>query len=150
MSRFHDREASLGPSGEAARPMTTTNPPPMPEATSRRSLHPALDEKKLRELEALKPAVRSRVLRAYRRDAPTVMSVIERALEERDAAGVRDGAHRLSSSSAAIGATRLAELYGTLERTARLGVLGDTRSIVTDLRAELQRVLYGLSRVGEG
>jgi two-component system sensor histidine kinase/response regulator len=128
----------------------TTIPPSIPQVTSARSRRPALDPKKRHELQALKPDVRSRVLRAYRRDAPAVMSVIERALEQRDTAVVRDGAHRLKSSSSAIGASRLAELYGALETAARRGLLGDERTVVTELRAELLRVLTGLSNVGDG
>lgn len=136
---------------ETERRMTTTSQPPLPQPTSRRrSLRPALDPKKVRELEALKPAVRSRVLAAYRRDAPTVMTTIEAALERRDALGVRDGAHRLKSSSAAIGASKLAELYGELEAMARLGLSGETRALVSELRAELLRVLSGLRTVSAG
>lgn len=130
--------------------MTTTSPPPLPHATSRpASLRPALDPRKVRELSALRPAVRSRVLGAYRRDAPTVMSAIEAALERGDAAGVRDGAHRLKSSSAVVGASKLAELYGKLEVIARAGVLDGASSVVREVRAELLRVLSGLSRVGD-
>jgi two-component system, sensor histidine kinase and response regulator len=131
--------------------MTTTIPPPLREANRPRgSLRPALDPRKLHELEALKPSVRSRVLAAYRRDAPTVMSAIEAALDGGAAAGVRDGAHRLKSSSAAIGATQLAELYAELERMGRAGALKEAGPLMRQLRAELMRVLRSLSGVGAG
>jgi len=131
--------------------MTTTIPPPVPRATSHRaSLRPALDPRKVRELEALKPAVRARVLAAYRRDAPTVMCAIEAALEAGDTAGVRDGAHRLKSSSAAVGANKLAELYGELEALARAGALADRGALIGEVRVELRRALGGLSNVGTG
>jgi HPt (histidine-containing phosphotransfer) domain-containing protein len=129
--------------------MTTTSPPPLPQATSQRLRPPALDPVRLCELQALKPAVRSRVVRAYRRDAPMIMSVIERAIEQGDTTGVRDGAHRLKSSSAAIGAYRLAELYGMLESASRHGH-GTERAVIAELREELLSVLSGLSTVGEG
>lgn len=131
--------------------MTTTSPPPRPRAeTPRGSVRPALDPKRLRELQALKPAVRSRVLDAYRRDAPAVMAAIEAALELGDPKGARDGAHRLKSSSAAMGATELAELFGELEIIARIGVLVDASSLVLELRTELSRVLQGLENVDAG
>jgi HPt (histidine-containing phosphotransfer) domain-containing protein len=131
--------------------MTTTSSPPLPYATTHRaSQRPALDPKKVRELEALKPAVRARVLGAYRRDAPTVMCAIDAALEGGDATGVRDGAHRLKSSSAAVGAGKLAELCGELERRARNGTLDGRGNLLGELRAELRRVLGGLSNVGMG
>ena len=131
--------------------MTTTSQPPLPAATSRRGpVPPALDSRKLHELAALRPSVRTRVVRAYRRDVPAVMRTIEAALERNDAVGVREGAHRLKSSSAAIGASRLAELYGELEAIARLGVLSGAREVVVALGEELPRVLSGLSGFGDG
>lgn len=130
--------------------MTTTSQPPLPNATSRKSVPPAFDPRNLRELAALNPSVRSRVLRAYRRDVPVVMSTIEAAFERSDAKGVREGAHRLKSSSAAIGASRLAELYAKLEAIAKLGVLTGARDVLVDLRHELMHVLSGLSGVGDG
>jgi hypothetical protein len=129
--------------------MTTTHPPPLAQPTSDHSRSPALDPVKLGELHALEPAVRSRVVRAYRRDAPVVMTVIERALEQGDTAGVASGAHRLKSSSAAIGAYRLAELYGMLESSAQRGHGGEW-SVIAELRQELLSVLSGLSNVGDG
>lgn len=130
--------------------MTSTSPPPTPEAASLHgSLRPAIDPKKLRELEALRPAVRSRVLAAYRRDAPFVMTNIEAALQKHDAAGVRDGAHRLKSSSAAVGAYKLSDLFTALEIEARLGGLDEAPAILAEIQSELPRVLSGLSRVDE-
>jgi HPt (histidine-containing phosphotransfer) domain-containing protein len=123
----------------------------MSPTTSRTgAVRTALDPGKLRELEALKPPVRARVLAAYRRDAPAVMSAIEAALERLDYTGVRAGAHRLKSSSGAIGAERLGELYGELEAMAMGGDLRDSTTVVAALRAELLRVLSGLARVGNG
>jgi HPt (histidine-containing phosphotransfer) domain-containing protein len=110
----------------------------------------ALDARKLLELQALKPATRSRVVAAYRHDAPAVMSRIEGALQHLDCTGIREGAHRLKSSSAAIGANKLAGLYGELEAMARGENLDGSATIIASLRAELQRVLYGLSRLGGG
>jgi hypothetical protein len=129
--------------------MTTTSSPPVPLMTNDRSRHAALDPVKLRELQALTPVVRARVVRAYRRDAPLLMSVIERAIEHGDSTGVRDAAHRLKSSSAAIGAYRLAELYAMLETAARHGLPAE-RFVLVELRQELLSVLSGLSNVGRG
>jgi two-component system sensor histidine kinase/response regulator len=104
----------------------------------------------VRDLEALKPTVRARVMAAYRRDAPAVMCAIEAAVEASDAAGVRDGAHRLKSSSAAIGATKLSELYDELERMGRFAKLDAARVALPGVRNELARVLARLSGVGAG
>ena len=63
-----------------------------------------------------------------------------------DKDAVRSGAHSLKSSSANLGALRLAELCKQLEAAARVGNFGPQTPALTDLDAEYARVRSELER----
>jgi two-component system, sensor histidine kinase and response regulator len=80
------------------------------------------------------------VLRSYLATAPGVLAALRGAAGAGDAAGVREAAHGLKSSSAQIGARGLAELAKELEALGRANELGVARSLVERAFAEFERV----------
>mgnify|MGYP000895590178 CR=1 FL=1 len=82
-----------------------------------------------------------KVIRAFLRDAPHRLAAMRAAADAGDAEGLRNGAHRMKSSSATVGADRLAALCAELERLGRSGDVAGARSLLTTTEAELPRVL---------
>jgi HPt (histidine-containing phosphotransfer) domain-containing protein len=69
-----------------------------------------------------------------------VLAALRGAADARDAAGVREAAHGLKSSSAQIGARSLAELAKELEALGRANELQAATSLVERAFAEFERV----------
>src|SRR5439155_174278 len=77
-----------------------------------------LDE--LRSMQqAGKPDFLQQVIRLYLADTQRLLAAMRGALENADASTLHRGAHTLKSSSANVGALKLAELCKMLERDAR-------------------------------
>jgi len=100
-------------------------------AMSRRSPalveHAALDEAPLRELEELdrtiSPGLLRKLVAVFRTDGEALVGAIERAVAASDGPALRAAAHKLSSSSSALGARELWAQCCELEAAARLGRL---------------------------
>jgi signal transduction histidine kinase/CheY-like chemotaxis protein len=105
-----------------------------------------LDQDTLAGVRALqrpgRPDLLARIIGLYQQESPALVAQL--AGGEPDAEAVRNAAHRLKSSSAHLGAKRLAELAAELEQRARSGALGDTEELVRSIRAEHARVLAAL------
>ncbi len=143
-----DREACLaaGMDGYLAKPFTRdelletlrrwlpeSGPEPGP-------IDPAVLEA-IRQLDAERGgAIVERVLRSYLATAPGVLAALRGAAGARDAAGLREAAHGLKSSSAQIGARALAELAKQLEALGRSNELDVAPSLVERAFAEFERV----------
>ena len=82
------------------------------------------------------------LLETYLDDGAAQLAAIEAALAAGDAAALVRPAHTLKSSSATVGAMRLAELCRGLEMTGRSGSIDelDRDGTVGDLRSEWQAV----------
>jgi len=92
---------------------------------------PVLDEAVLAELSASVQGDRSFVIElinAYLADGPAMVDAIEAAVAADDAAALVRPAHTLKSSSATVGALRLAATSRELEMAARSGSLASTAS----------------------
>jgi HPt (histidine-containing phosphotransfer) domain-containing protein len=76
----------------------------------------------------------------YREDTPVQLEAIATAVEAGDAAALVAPAHTLKSSSASVGAMRVAALAQELEALARSGEVPDGTSRLDALRREYGRV----------
>jgi CheY-like chemotaxis protein len=127
---------------------TRTTPVPA-DGTSRRhdEADPVLDPSALDQIAALSGAAESglleRVIATYLDRSVPLGSVLREAWQRSDAGSIAGTAHRLKSSSAQLGAVRLARVCDELERAARApGVdVAGLEPLVTRLEGEL--VLVG-------
>jgi HPt (histidine-containing phosphotransfer) domain-containing protein len=98
-------------------------------ATDREDGDPALDPEALDALRKLQrsggPDIVARVVGIYLEDAPQLLSRVRAAIADTNSEALRQAAHAMKSSSANVGAVRLAELCKRLER---LGREGDSRA----------------------
>ena len=77
----------------------------------------------------------------YLEDAPPLMKTIRDAVERADADALRRAAHSLKSSSANLGAVRLARLCQELEHLGASGsVDGAAAALAADAAAEFEQV----------
>jgi HPt (histidine-containing phosphotransfer) domain-containing protein len=101
---------------------------------------PVLDERVLAELNASVQGDRTFVvelIQAYLADGPAHVDAIEAAVTADDAAALVRPAHTLKSSSATVGASRLAATSRRLEMAGRDGVLGgEVRASAEALRGD--------------
>jgi CheY-like chemotaxis protein/HPt (histidine-containing phosphotransfer) domain-containing protein len=105
---------AAAPASPAAAPGPLPEPPPSPEPATT-----PLDPQTLAELRALQQTpgrdVLTRVLRLYATTAPSVVDELRTAVAAGDGDAIRRIAHRFKSSSAHVGAKRLAALSADLE-----------------------------------
>jgi HPt (histidine-containing phosphotransfer) domain-containing protein len=81
---------------------------------------------------------------AYLADGPTQLAAIEAAIAANDASAVVRPAHTLKSSSATLGALRLAEVCRRFEHAGRAGTIGGEGADPTTLRAEWEAAAAAL------
>ena len=108
-----------------------------------------IDSKALDTLRALqrpgRPDIVARVVNIYLDSSPQLLRAMQEAVEQGDASALERAAHSLKSSSANIGAMRLAELSKELEAMGRNNTLGVAASLVSSLEGELRGVWDALS-----
>jgi len=109
---------------------------------------PPLDRKALDGLRAINPArqrlILDRLIASYLEAAPRQVAALVRAAAAGDAPGLRHAAHDLKSSSANLGALRLAELARELEACGRSGSTAGAPALLPALERELARVRMAL------
>jgi len=107
-----------------------------------------LDEAVLKELEALDrtcaPGLLRRLVSTFEAEGEQLVSSIEHAVATADAPALRAAAHKLSSSSAALGALELSAQCRGLEAAARGGKLESFEALSQDVRSRMQVVLRTL------
>jgi CheY-like chemotaxis protein len=110
---------------------------------------PLLDEQALRHLKSLRqpggPDLFTRIVDLYSTHSRTLIESLRDSVGRSDAAGVLQAAHSLKSSSANVGAMGLADLCGSLERSAKAGNMAACVTILDDLVADHGRVLRALN-----
>ncbi len=108
---------------------------------------PLLDPLPLQQIRAMqrpgRPNPLLRVIELYRENAPVLIQDIKRSLEQGDAEGLKRAAHSLKSSSANLGAARLAALCKKLEDGGNSGDLEaaaqhDTEELETQFHAVMR------------
>jgi HPt (histidine-containing phosphotransfer) domain-containing protein len=90
------------------------------------------------------------MLALYVESAPTRLAAAEEALASGDLIATESALHSLKSSSAQLGATRLAQLCGEGEAIARGGTLAGVAALIAASREELGRVERWLEGVRAG
>jgi HPt (histidine-containing phosphotransfer) domain-containing protein len=88
------------------------------------------------------------LVRVYLEDTPKAVAVLESAAAQGDRDGIIAPSHSLKSTSANLGAIRLAELAKRLEHGARSGELGgDPTVLVGELKRDYQQVAIALNEL---
>jgi CheY-like chemotaxis protein/HPt (histidine-containing phosphotransfer) domain-containing protein len=112
------------------------------------ALEPAIDRKALDGIRALAndtaPDLLDQVIRLYLESAPELLGRLRGGFTDDDKDAVRMASHTLKSSSANLGATRLAELCKTIELSVRTGGLASGIPGIEVLEAEYARVRTAL------
>ncbi len=90
------------------------------------------------------PDLLARVIKLYLIESPKLVEKIRQAGESGDAPEIVRAAHSFKSSSANVGATRLAQLCADLELAAHGGGLDEPRRILAQIEAEHGRVQAAL------
>jgi len=96
------------------------------------------------------PDLLQQLVAVFREEAPDMLARIEGAVQAHEAGALRDNAHRLKSSSANIGALRLADLSRDLEELGRSGLPQDSTGPMEQLREEYARVQKALEALTAG
>jgi HPt (histidine-containing phosphotransfer) domain-containing protein len=89
------------------------------------------------------------VFRLYLGDAPAAVAKLRGSLQNNDASAVTAQAHRLKSSSAALGAVSAAALCHELEKAARSGSVADAGSLLSLIADEVDWIVVELSSMIE-
>ncbi len=116
---------------------------------------PAVDTEALDAIRALAnesaPDLLAQVVHLYLEAGPRLLDSLRSGMATGDKDAVRAAAHTLKSSSANVGASRLAELCKQLEHASRTGTFTPQTPSFDDVRAEYSRVEIELKRqVGNG
>jgi HPt (histidine-containing phosphotransfer) domain-containing protein len=104
---------------------------------------PALDHRPLTQLLAELDGdteVIAELLREYLGDTPRVLHELERAIRDHDLGAIALAAHTLKGTSASVGASLLAARCDEIGRSVRSGAPLDLPTVLTQLRAEFERV----------
>jgi signal transduction histidine kinase/DNA-binding response OmpR family regulator/HPt (histidine-containing phosphotransfer) domain-containing protein len=113
-----------------------------------------LDQAALDNLLALmggEPALLGELIDSFLQETPPLLAALRRCLDEGNAAGLRQAAHPLKSTSRDFGATRLSEWARELEEMGKAGTLDGAEALVALVEAEYPRVKAALEavRIGE-
>jgi two-component system sensor histidine kinase/response regulator len=97
----------------------------------------ALDQRTLQEIRSLQsePELLDRVIEAYLASAPGLLEILREAVAEDDPEALWRAAHNLKSSSAALGATGIAQLCQELEEIGRGGSVKEAQDALDALEA---------------
>jgi HPt (histidine-containing phosphotransfer) domain-containing protein len=100
----------------------------------------------IRQLDDGATVLLAQVVQIYLESAPGLLARLRNGLDQGDPELVRQATHTLKSSSANLGANRLAELCKRLEAAARGGTLGRATPQADEVEAEFERVRAALLR----
>jgi CheY-like chemotaxis protein len=96
------------------------------------------------------PALLGDLIDSFLQETPPLLVALRRSLEEGNAAGLRQAAHPLKSSSRDFGATRLSELAKELEEMGKAGQLNGAAPLVDAAETEFPQVKVALDAVRSG
>ena len=109
----------------------------------------AIDSKALDEIRALQrsgaPSLLDKVVACYLDDAPRLAQSMREAIAAGDSGVLQRAAHTLKSSSATVGALRLAGLCKDMEARARAGNLAEVEHALNRIEIEYARVRAALA-----
>lgn len=81
----------------------------------------------------------------YLEDAPKLLQAMSKGVEQKDANALNHASHTLKSSSAALGATNLANLCKKIEAMSRCENIQDASGKVLEIQTEYERVKAALN-----
>jgi CheY-like chemotaxis protein/HPt (histidine-containing phosphotransfer) domain-containing protein len=140
--RIEELQAAL----ERAAPRSETGAP-----VSNDGWGEVIDPQVIASLRALQgngdPDILGECLDAFVQDTPVQLAAMRAAIQQRDAAAVRRGAHSLKGSSATLGACRMLALCKQLEATVTAGALAAADASLSQLEAEFEAARDALNRV---
>jgi len=119
---------------------------PTDDAASRTFDRTALDQMCLNQRSA-SPRLVAGLIDHFFLDAPNLIETLERASERSDAAALAHAAHLLGSGSEFVGALRLAELCGDLERAGLARETHDLDQRIARIRQEYEAVHLAMEAV---
>ena len=135
----------------ATQPSLATIPKPTKQRSPAVSLEPAvavLDESVLAKIRALQqpgaPNLQVKIINLYLQTSATSLEALRAAITGKDSDALYQTAHTLKSSSANVGAMRVAALCKELEQRGRAKQLADVDRLLAELEADyllVQRVL---------
>jgi signal transduction histidine kinase/DNA-binding response OmpR family regulator/HPt (histidine-containing phosphotransfer) domain-containing protein len=124
-------------------------PPATPATAPGAPLDPnALDSLRALERQGAQGLVR-KAIRFYLEDAPKLIETLREAVSLADSQALSNAAHSLKSSSANLGAVRLAKLSSDLEKAGRAGATEGAGTLLAETQAEYERVSVALAAEGE-
>jgi CheY-like chemotaxis protein/HPt (histidine-containing phosphotransfer) domain-containing protein len=104
--------------------------------------HGSLEAQTLVDLDRLasrgQPDVVDELVALFRQEAPRRVAALQAALDADDAEALRQAAHKLRGTAAAVGAREVCDLSGEIERWARRGDVGPARLLI---EGELPRAM---------
>lgn len=138
--------APAAPDAAASDPMATP-PAPLPPSPPTPTNSP-LDERALAQIRGLQrpdlPNVLSRIVGLYLDSSPALLQQLRDAVAAGDGEALRQAAHSFKSSSANLGATRLAALCKELEQRGRERRLDDVAVLLQEVDRHYERVREAL------
>ena len=122
-------------------PSVQSGPPPAPVDEGG-----VLDPSALASLREL--GIVESVCATFRKDASGLLDALQSALVELDAEALRRAAHTLKGASRYVGARRVAQRAGAIERQAGQGALAEAELLALDLQELIDEALEALDREG--
>lgn len=126
---------------------------PPEESQQEASATNVLDQRTLEKIRALqrigKPNILGRVISIYQENTPKLFETIREAVNSGEAETLRQSAHSLKSSSANLGALRLASICKELESMGRENHLQQATGLLEKMTTELDQVMKALRREQE-
>ncbi|NJN56954.1 MAG: response regulator [Leptolyngbyaceae cyanobacterium SL_5_9] len=147
LGKCKSRAAENSPAQTEQFTATSNSPDAQTESIS------VLNSKALKALQDMigdNPSAMSALIECYLAESSKLVEAIATASQAADATTVFQTAHRLKSSSASLGATRLAELSKALEACGREGNLTGMKTKVTRLQAEYHLARTALQEFNQG
>ena len=102
---------------------------------------------RLQQATASQPAVLQELCRDYVAEARSTLAQLQEAIQQSDAARLRDRAHYLKGSSMMLGAQQLSRACATLEQMGRNSDLTEAASALKDASAALKNVEIELEQI---
>ena len=154
LRRSHSLTGLALDTGESIAPVQAPKSTPPELAPQAKPPGTVLDRAALDKLLALvggEQDLLGELIDSYLQDTPPLLVALRRCLDEGNAAGLRQAAHPLKSSSRDFGATRLSELARELEEMGKAGTLEGAAALVALVEAEYLSVKAALEavRIGE-
>ncbi|ABK98532.1 response regulator [Pelobacter propionicus] len=137
--------------------LTKCPAPTLPEATERKAAdngESALDLRYIDNIRKIDPEGKKQVLRTvigyYLEDAPRVIAALRQAADNGDMEQLYKHAHYFKSSSANLGASRLAELCKTVEFIGKNNSVLEGTGLLARIESEFAIVSHALTEVMQG